>query len=93
MVSNQEQDNDHALHSMSVQIPSSAKGSKPPVPRKSLLIVSIYALLVTLSIFIYAAIINDEFRWFVFYPILDGLIVTGLCLAIAKVYHYLKNNQ
>lgn len=91
MTNREKQKNGQIHQSIGVQIPSSVKSSKPRVLKMSLLIVSIYAFLATLTIFTYLAFINTEFRLYFFFPIIDGLIVTVICLAIAKVYHCLKN--
>jgi uncharacterized integral membrane protein len=48
-------------------------------------------LLALLAVFIHTAIADEEFRLYVFYPLVDALIVFVVGLAFVRFVHFIKN--
>ena len=54
------------------------------------LVASACTLLVILGAALYIALVNKEFRWYIFYPILVYFIVSSISLVVAKAIHCLN---
>ena len=105
---NQLQVEDHDLPPIQYSVPSNRMDQPVPEEKRQehttkvkfsstkltwLLIVCIAVFLVISGVSLYTALVNNEFRWYLFYPTLVCLIGSVISQVVNKGIHYLETQR